>query len=380
LKYVLLAVVVLGLTAVHPLVAQQTAQDIDAKLKQIDAKIDELEQLKTDLEGLRDDLKAGPPEAKPGWEDKVKINGYVQQRYIYRDWGEDEFWFRRMYINLIVTPNDRTTAVVTWARIGPDPQGLTNTDWANVFVDYKINDSLTARVGQGPDWFGLETAQSSGSRLAMERAAVLEGGQGKPLGLYFAGPWDRGVWLVRNATSDEWWEPQAIFGVINGQFRATEKDNNKTISLDLKWKPEWGEFGASWLNGWWTNDLGLPFAAGTTQRSALLGYVRWDPDWCKFAVQGEYVDGKLLGSDIDGWYAQLEYDPVPDGTAFVKYEKFDPAHGVPANHYDAWHFGYAHSLDKSNKLTVQYSAGDNRQAAPGTTSRDELAVQWQFGF
>ncbi len=375
LKYVLLAVVTLGLVVVQPVVAQ----DVDAKLKQIDSKIGELERLKTDLEELRDDLTGAPGEKKEGWEDKVKINGYVHSRYIHRDWGTDDFWLRRMYINLIVTPNDRTTAVITWARIGPDAQGLTNTDWANVFVDYKIDDSFTARFGQGPDWFGLETAQSSGKRLALERAAVLEGGQGKPLGLYFAGPWDRGLWLVRNPTSGEWWEPQAIFGVINGQFRAPEQDSNKTMTLDLKWNPEWGEFGASWLNGWWTNDLGLPFVTGTTQRSAILGYVRWDPDSCKFAVQGEYVDGNLLGNDIDGWYSQLEYDPTPDGTAFVKYEMYDPAHGVPANHYDAWHFGYAHWLDKNNELTFQYTAADNRQVV-GNTSRDEASLQWQFGF
>ena len=167
--------------------------------------------------------------------------------------------------------------------------------------------------------------------------------------------------------------------MMNGQFRATDKDNNKTISVDLKWRPEWGEFGASWLNGRWVNDLGMPTVAGSTQRNALLGYVRWDPDWCKLAVQGEYVDGNLLGNDIDGWYTQLEYDPSPDGTADVKYEKYDPAHGIPNNHYDAWHVGYAHSLDPNNELTLQYTSGENRQAA-GMTSRDEVAVQWQFGF
>lgn len=379
MKYVLLVVVTLGLVAIPPLAAQPNAQNVDAKLKEIDSKIGELQELKDDLEKLRDDLTGAPGEKKPGWEDKVKINGYFQSRYIHRDWGQDEFLLRRMYINLIVTPNDRTKAVITWARIGPDPMGLTNVDWANVFVDYKIDDQFTVRAGQGPDWFGLETAQGSGSRLALARAAVLEGGQGKPLGMYFAGPWDRGAWLVRNPTSDDWWDPQVIFGVMNGQFRATDKNSNKTLSVDLKWKPSWGEFGASWLDGWWTNDVGLPGVTGTTRRSAVLGYARWDPDWCRFAVQGEYLDGKLLGNNVDGWYTQLEYDPAPDGTAFVKYEQYDPAHGVPANQYDAWHVGYAHWLDGNNELTLQYTSGENRQVA-GSTSRDELALQWQLGF
>ena len=67
MKYVLLAVVTLGLLAVQPVVAQ----DVDAKLKQIDSKIGELERLKTDLEELRDDLTGAPGEKKDGWEDKV---------------------------------------------------------------------------------------------------------------------------------------------------------------------------------------------------------------------------------------------------------------------------------------------------------------------
>jgi len=285
-----------------------------------------------------------------------------------------------MYINLIVTPDDKTMAWIQWARIGADPVGQTNTDWSMAFVDRKWDKHWSTRLAQGPNWFGIETMQGSSARLALERAEVLEGGarNGAPNSLYFLGPWDRGVWITRNP-GDNPWEPQATVGVINGQFRNTEKDDNKEISLDLKWKQSWGMFGFSWMNGRWVNDIGLPTAPASSRRDAALGCVRYERKGSRWDLQGEYVDGKLLGSDIEGWYTQLEYDPTAKGAAYVKYEKHDPAVGVPGNTYDCWHVGYAHQMDANNELTLQFDQG-TKGCDLVHPDRTAVGFQWQFGF
>ena len=360
---------------------QQGSQDLDAKIKEIDQKLAELQQLKTELETLRDEVVGAPGvEKKPGWQDKVKLTGYFHARSTYRDWDVDSFDLRRMYITLIGKPTDKATAVVTWARIGTDALGQTNTDWATAYVDYQWSPEWATRFGQGANSFGLETGQSSSQRLGLDRAAVLEGGQGRPLGLYFAGPWDRGLWVMRKPQSGSMWDPEVVLGVLNGQFRNTEKDQNKTWTLDLKWHPTWGQFGASYLTGRWVNDMGLPAApTGSTDRRAILGYARWDPPGSSWALQGEYTAGELFGNDICGWYGQLEYDPYPQGTAYAKYERYDPTQGTGGGEYDSWHLGFAHWVDSNNELTLQYSMGTNRQAATHPR-RNELALQWQAGF
>ena len=312
---------------------------------------------------------------------KVKILGYFQNRYQQRSWTMDEFILRCMYITLLADVNERTKANVTWARIGPTS---TDANWAMAYVDYKVTPEWTARFGQAPTWFGLETAQGSSQRLALERAAVLEGGNaagGLPSGLFAFGPWDRGVWAIRSPKKAE---PQVIVGILNGQFRNVEADNAKNISVDVKFTKPWGLFGASWLKGKWTNDIGLPAPpAGTaTDRNATLGYVRWAPKGQPVAVQTEYATGSLLGNDIKGWYIQLEHPLAQPGTvAFLKYENYDPNTGVTGNSYTGLHVGYVKNLDSANKLTLQYDNGKNNGvAAPGDKSRNGIGFQWQCAF
>lgn len=298
-----------------------------------------------------------------GWEDVIKVNGYFQNRYVHYSEADDQFTLRRMYINLIATPNDRTMAVVTWARIGPSPY---DANWANVFGQYKLSDTTTIRFGQAPNWFGLETQQSSSQRMALERAAVLEGGGAAPPGLYWQGPWDRGAWLI-HTPQDMSRAPQVILGVMNGQFREPEADGNKTVSVDLKMKPAWGQYGVSWLNGKWTDGGGV-----STDRRAWLGYLRYDQP-ANWAFQGAYVHGSLLGSDTMGWYGQVEYGLSPVGTLFAKFEEYDPDDSSAGNTYSAWHFGYAHQVDANNELTCQWT-----DAESGGSGFNEAGVQWQY--
>ena len=302
------------------------------------------------------------------WADRVSIVGYFQARYEGSDMGEDDFDLRRMYITMLIDANERTKGVITWARIGPDPIETSSTDWANIFVEYAVSDMWTVTVGQAPTHLGLECEQSSAARMALERAAMLEGGGSRPFGLYFAGPWDRGLWITRTPQGTE---PHLTLGIMNGQFRGGDKNNNKTVSIDAKWNPAWGQFGASYLDGEYTNMLGM-----TTDRQALLGFLRWDDPDCRWAFQGEYLEGELFGCDINGYYGQAEYSGLnPGGTGFVKYEEFDPDDATAGDTYEALHFGYAQWLDANNEVTVQYTDADM-----GSSSWDEFGLQWQFGF
>ncbi len=309
-------------------------------------------------------------QADSSWADRISLNGFFQTRYEVRDFGNSEFVLRRLYVTAVVKANERTTGVITWARIGPDVQGQSNVDWANIFVDYAVNDQWTARLGQAGTWLGLECWEGSSVRLALERAAFLAGVYGNsPRGLYYAGPWDEGIWLRRNPSGSE---PMVILGVSNGQFRDADSTHNKNVSVDLKWQQDWGLFGVSWLDGKLTNP------PTTTDRSALLGYVRWNPPDNPLGFQAEYMQGKLLGSDIDGWY-QVSYSGLTEGgTAFVKYEEYDPNTGSTGNEYDALHVGYAQHLDDNNKVTVQYTNGENKGGCAKTA--DQIGFQWQMAF
>lgn len=306
------------------------------------------------------------------WADRISLNGYFQTRYEARDWegGIDQFVLNRLYVTAVIKANERTTGIITWTRIGPDIQGQSNVDWANIFVDYAVNDQWTARIGQAPCWFGLECWEGSDGRLGLERAAFLAGVYGNsPVGMYFAGPWDEGIWLRRNPSGSE---PMVVLGVCNGQFRGADATHNKNVSVDLKWNPDWGQFGASWLDG----ELSM---SSSSNRSALLGYVRWSPPGSALGFQAEYMQGELFGADIDGWYGQVSYTGLTEGgTAFVKYEEYDPDTDSSGNEYDAIHVGYAQHLDPNNKVTVQYTNGENKGGCD--TNANQIAVQWQMGF
>ncbi len=164
-----------------------------------------------------------------------------------------------------------------------------------------------------------------------------------------------------------------VLGVCNGQFRGPDATHNKNVSVDLKWNPDWGQFGISWLDGKLTNP------PTTRDRSALLGYVRWSPPDSALGFQAEYMQGELLGRDIDGWYGQVSYTGLTEGgTAFVKYEEYDPDTAAPFE-YDAVHVGYAQHLDANNKVTVQYTNGQHKAPIPDE-SANQIAAQWQMAF
>lgn len=325
--------------------------------------------------------------ADGSWADKVKVNGYAQLRYAGGDEPiVDDFAVRRAFANIIGTPNDRTMFVLSLAIFDPMPPGNQQDDILvyNLFADYKIDDVWSVRFGQVPTYFGLEAWQSSSDRLALERARILQGGgAADTCGFYFNGASDRGLWLKYTGKDSA---PDAYFGICNGQFRSgdTAAADGKNISIDLKWDLDWGKFGLSWFDGDYDDGTGA-----VTDRSAWDAYVKWTGKTVDF--QAEYADGKLLGRDRDGWYAQLAFVGSPDYMPFLKYEEYNSDSnllGGSGSSYEAIHAGVALQLDAANELTLQisdtesemYGYATSEQMSSSSSDTFEYALSWQTSF
>ena len=318
--------------------------------------------------------------------DKLIITGYSQMRY---DGGDqlgpnddpEDFTLRRAYINVIANPNERCMFVLTLGTFDPNPPNHTSDDIFvyNLFMDYGITETYSVRFGQAPTYFGLEAWQGSNERVALERAAILEGGP-NALGFYYAGAPDRGLWVKRAGEGNS---PDAYFGVCNGQGMNADYDSNKNYSIDLKWNRDWGLFGVSWFDGTFgVYHPAVPPAAAwweDTDRSAIDAYVKYrSGDW---DLQAEYADGKLLGADRDGWYIQI--CQVKEGRNWMPYLKYEDYNadfptmpGAPADiDYDALHGGVAWQVDGHNELTVQVSDVDLN-----THDAVKFGVSWQMSF
>jgi hypothetical protein len=404
--WVCLLLVILLMVAVGPLLAadqpKMTPAEVQAKCAEIDTKcaaavqmIDDLQALKANLLKQVGEGAPQPPTRPSSWAEKVALSGYFQNRYetFSKDAGsssQDRFFMRRLYLNIIAKTSARSQAVITVASDGSFVKNTT-ADFANLYSDYKLGRQDTLRFGQGPTWFGIEGWQSSSQRLPFERSAFVEGGNsGRPSGFFAASSWDRGLWWIHTPQDTSSWCPQTIVSVVNGSFRNDPVINNKTVAVDLKWKPSWGMYGVSWLNGAFdqtpdpTTGKGafVPGWMPSTQfaRDAWLGYVRYEKPK-SFALQTEYAGGTLNQDSVRGFYGQGEL-PLHNtpGTVFVRYDWFSSMQQLaePARSngiYQAWALGYAHQLDNNSKLTAQRTWGEF-----GPKTLNETGVQWQYSF
>ena len=359
-RLMLVVWVTLTLAAV---VHAQPASDIQTVRNQIQSLQDQLKAALQRLDELEKKQAAPAPAPKPSWPDTLKVGGYFQARYEARRGTVDDFLFRRMYITLLATPNSRTTGLVTLRRTGlaTDPA----IDFEAAQVDYKIDNQWTARFGQVMTNWGWDGAESSSKRIPLDRFVGVEGiaaRTGRPgiNGMYFRGPSDRGMYIVRNPQRRE--EPMVTLGLVNGNFTASDNDNNKTYSVDLKWQKRWGSYGASWMDGKYLyQPPGTPAPPMVdTDRQGLNLWAHSDP--APWGFQTEYVKGKLAGNsptktnatNMNGWYGQVAYNRGT-GTPFLRYEILDPDTAATGDTYSGWHIGCAYQPDRNNKLTLEYA-------------------------
>lgn len=397
---VVLAVLALAIVLCVPVCAQDNSAAIDDLKAKYDAKIQELQKA---FEAELAAVAAGQPVAKPApakpkWYDGLIINGYFQARYHARQYDavpaapvtggfaanpalgseQDDFEIRRLYINAIAPLSNTTSAVVTWAGVGPNFRSGTalssETDWANIFVDYAPNPEWTFRIGQAPTWFGLDTCESSTCRFTPERWAASEGIPEVGLrGLWFSGPWDRGLYVINDQRykSPDKEGFRTSLSITNGNFRAQDNDSHKDLAFDTTYFAKWGQVGAGILDGQFAgNDrevIGFNFRI-------LPGVI-----CSKLQLQGEWLDGRWdatnsgTAHDVDGFYLQPSYHFADHpGTAYLRYEEFDFNKEAAGNTFEALHIGYIYDLTKMDKITVEYSMGEL-----GSADHNDFMVQYQ---
>lgn len=344
---------------------------------------DQLKVVTDKLQQLETKQAASAPVAAPkaSWTDKLQINGYLQPQYIWRANATDDFMLRRMYLNIAANVTPKAQAVIQFERAGgsqtiaavPATVGMSdpNIELSSCYVDYKLDKDYSVMVGQVPTNFGWDSWESSSKRLVLERFAASEGfgprdGRLSTQGFYWGGPWDRGFYVTRKGSGST---PTVIAGLVNGNYRANDDNNNKAYSLDLRWKQSGYVYGASWLDG----KFG-PQATALDRRAIDLVFHKDPAPW---GFQAEYLRGKWGGaSNREGWYGQVAYNKGGIATPFVRYEQFDKANlTVAADTFMALHLGCAFQIDKYNKLTAQLT-----DAHLSSVDMDYSGVQWQIGF
>lgn len=353
---------------------KQLQEEFMAELQKLSARVDSVER------------KTAPPAKKP-WYDGIRISGYFQTRFEGRQYDSiaterDEFTLRRLYMTLAAPLGDRSTAIVTWAGVGPSFREGGGATYENIFVDYKVRPDVTIRMGQAPNNFGLDAAESSSVRIPPERALVTEGNPTLGLlGLYAYGPADRGLWAIYDGRVNSPTKEglRVAVGIFNGQFQDSDKNNNKSVSVDAEYYMKWGQFGASWMDGKYTNKATPPV---TCDRDAWGLNVRVYPDpW--WGGQAEYIKGDWFGAEREGWYGQVSYNLHPNkDLVYARYEEFDANTNVPNSVYKGLHVGYQYKLTPNDQITVEYVKGElGRGAADaGDDTTDDIFVQYQRSF
>lgn len=360
-------------------VLRDAVKQLSDQLKAVTEKLQELE-----AKEAAPVAPAAPEAPKANWTDKLQINGYVQSQYIQRANAIDDFSLRRMYLNIAANVTPDATAVVQFERVGGSqtitalPTTVTAPDptitLSSCFVDYKFNDDYSVMFGQIPTYFGWDEWESSSRRIVLDRFAAVEGLGARDArpgaqGFYFGGPWDRGFYVTRKGAGSV---PTVIAGLVNGNFRANDNNNNKAYNLDLRWKQGAYQYGASWLDGkFGPQGIEQP-------RHAYDLYFHRDP--CPWGFQAEYINGTwgfpVAISNREGWYGQVAYNKGGVATPYVRYEQFDKANTTEcADTYMALHLGCAWQIDKYNEITAEVT-----DAHLGDTDMDYSGVQWQIGF
>lgn len=372
---VVLLVAVLLLTFAAAASAQTETEKLREQVKQLQ---DQLQDVLSRLQKVEaDEAKPAAPAAPaaPKWSDKLKIGGYFQARYedrrqmltgtspVTSTEAIDEFLVRRMYLGFFANPNERTSGAVLLRHLHNR-----SIDIEAMYVNYKFAKQWEVEFGRVYNKFGWDAWESSSRRLPFDRFSGLEGyGPGGVRGLYFQGPTDHGIYLTRKpraGSSD--WEPVVHAGVLNGNFISGDTNNDKTVEVDLRWNRPVGQFGISWLNGKYDD------ATVTQDREMLDLWFHSDPK--PWGFQTELIDGKLFGSDVRGGYGQLAR-LVGDGTAFLRYETFDPTRGLDGDSMKAWRLGYAYQMDSCNELTLEFMDAERAGVQVG-----QVGFQWQMGF
>jgi hypothetical protein len=285
-----------------------------------------------------------------------RLSGYVQFRLTY-DQAEDarsEFSLRRARLRMSGLLGANAYAV----ELGADDSS--SIDLKDAYVSRLVK-GWQLRGGQFRLPFGIETAQDATEWLAPERSAVTD--------RLFPGQRDRGIALFSPLGP-----LQGALAVVNGSgIEGGEIDNRKDVVARVWHAGRRASAGISGYLGRWTGlrktrlGLDLRFTHG---RGAVQGeYVRG---------HGEYqIGGPLLDTDVEGWYAQLEWglQGRPGGILFARRDAYDPDRDMPGDMLTRTMLGWAWQPDPATRLTA---AAERKNDPTNGGDTNAFTLQWQL--
>jgi phosphate-selective porin len=294
---------------------------------------------------------------------EIKVSGYTQARYNMFDdsmYKPDEFDLRRVRVKFKGAVNEQGTVATVQVDLSKlDETGSGVVGLKDAIVEHPLGKDWRTRLGYSSVLFGFEVPYSSSRRLPFERSRAAK--------KLFPGERDTGIYFIRESANHG--EPEFVVAYSDG-MADWEDDEQSAFVGRIQWPlPNKGAAGISYMDGSRTR--------GDEEYSQDVwgAHVRWNGP-SGFSAQAEYYDGKLLGTNVDGWYGQLEYAfPVSQWTGYYRYDTYDdgdPGHDT----YKRNTFGAAYQLDKNQRISVELESLDNESGVSATN----YGFQWLFKY
>jgi len=299
---------------------------------------------------------------------KHRLSGYVQFRWAY-DQAEDpqsKFSLRRARLRMSGPLGANAYAVELGADDGSSI-GL-----KDAYVSRPVK-GWQLRGGQFRLPFGIETAQDATEWLAPERSAVTD--------RLFPGQRDRGIALFSPLGP-----LQGALAVVNGTgIEAGEIDNRKDVVARVWHAGRRASAGISGYLGRWTGlrktrlglDLRWTQSRGAVQGEYIRGHGEYQTGGPTPAVGLRPAGGPLLDTDVQGWYAQLEWGLKgrPGGILFARRDAYDPNRDTPGDMFTRTMLGWAWQPDPATRLTA---AAERKNDPANGGHNNAFTLQWQL--
>ena len=216
-------------------------------------------------------------------------------------------------------------------------------------LDYKFSDLAFFRTGQITIPFGYELEESTPDLWTGDRSQMMD--------QLFPDQRDLGAFLEGRRTPGA---PQFDLGVFNGAG-IDLYDNNMHVNPmgRVKFSVPYGSVALSAYDG--TNGTGT---SATSQDRYGVGTKL---AFGQTLFMGEWIKGKNLGADVEGYYAQVGRPLLSNRSnlLFAKFDMYDQNLDAPQQLFRRWSLGYWYELDKYSRLTL---VRELRNVQPGYAS------------
>jgi hypothetical protein len=345
---------------------QQLAEmeDLKARLAKIE------EQLKTSLDTQKKlaDAEKKTEDARAKEVREHKLGGYMVLRYRGDNAtdGKKEFLIRNARAELRGDLSPRSTYRLEMQFDSKEKGGGpgSKAQLRTAYVQYRTGLYDNIRFGQFTIPWGYELEYPTADLWTGERAYFMD--------RLFPDQRDIGAaytWFIKPGTT------QLDMGLFNGSgINASETNQHKDPMGRVRFPFKDGSFAASFYQGASDSTASTP-----RTRTGIGADYKYGP----MMFMGEYVAGKDLGHNVDGWYAQLgsKIGKTP-GVLFAKYDTYNE--DISADDHDLRRFdlGYFYDLDPRTRLTLVY---EKRQVGDDFSERTKydgnaLYLQWRVKY